>query len=235
MNECMFESNSIRDVKCMTLGDSNLKKLNQCNAQDNHNHTKTDNQHQHQHHNKSYKNIKDNKSSESSDYSNNLTTNDHSDNNHSVNSNPEQNSNQKRETMLIRETMFEYKMRVHNNKPISNLEVKEMLKQCLTDGKYNFQLKQEILSTSPHKHQFKQIMQSQIVEDVLVQCCNKNAFSLVIQFLQMAEYSHSLIDKILLVYPQMLSNENALVVLIHMLQSSNIHVLNSMIIQLLSN
>jgi len=30
--------------------------------------------------------------------------------------------------MLIRETMFEYKMRVHNNKPISNLEVKEMLK-----------------------------------------------------------------------------------------------------------
>jgi len=28
----MFESNSIRDVKCMTLGDSNLKKLNQCNA-----------------------------------------------------------------------------------------------------------------------------------------------------------------------------------------------------------
>lgn len=217
----------------MTLGDSNLKKLNQCNAQDNHTHTKTDN-HNTQH-NKSYKNVKDNKSSESSDYSNNLTTNDHSDNNHSVNSNPEQNSNQKRETMLIRETMFEYKMRVHNNKPISNLEVKEMLKQCLTDGKYNFQLKQEILSTSPQKHQFKQIMQSQIVEDVLVQCCNKNAFSLVIQFLQMAEYSHSLIDKILLVYPQMLSNENALVVLIHMLQSSNIHVLNSMIIQLLSN
>lgn len=216
----------------MTLGDSNLKKLNQCNAQDNKDHTKkiTKIDSHNQQHNKSYKNVKDNKSSESSDYSNNLTTNDQS-----VNSNPEQNSNMKRETMLIRETMFEYKMRVHNNKPISNLEVKEMLKQCLTDGKYNFQLKQEILSTSPHKHLFKQIMQSQIVEDVLVQSCNKNAFSLVIQFLQMAEQSPSLIEKILLVYPQMLSNENALVVLIHMLQSSNIHVLNSMIIQLLSN